>query len=90
MTGKKGIFTTLRLQEGGTITFGGGKQGKFIGIGTIQLNEKINIENVNWVTNLKYNLLSVSQLCDNGRNSVTFKTNNVEVTSLHNNEVFIK
>ena len=90
MTGRKGIFTELRLQEGGSITFGGGKQGKVQGIGTIQLNENIFITNVSWVTNLKYNLLSVSQLCDNGKNSVTFTTSDVKVTSLKNNEVFIR
>ena len=90
MTGRKGIFTRLRLQEGGSIIFGGGKQGKVQGIGTVQLNESVCIENVSWVTNLKYNLLSVSQLCDNGKNSVTFTTSDVRVTSLNNNEVFIR
>ena len=67
-----------------------GKQGKVQGIGPVQLNESVCIENVSWVTNLKYNLLSVSQLCDNGKNSVTFTTSDVRVTSLNNNEVFIR
>ena len=40
---------------------------KIIGKGTIAVNSKIKAENVLLVENLKPNLLSVSQTCDQGK-----------------------
>ena len=50
--------------EGGTVTFGDDSKGKIVGIGNIKLDSSPMIENVALVDGLKYNLLSVSQLCD--------------------------
>ncbi|XP_057996536.1 uncharacterized protein LOC131175873 [Hevea brasiliensis] len=64
MTGNKGKFSSLTLREEGYVKFGDKSKAKIIGCGTIGKNPCI--ENVALVQGLKYNLLSVSQLCDNG------------------------
>ena len=66
MTGDPTIFATLSKQNGGHVTFGDNSQGKIIGKGNISGNPSPLIENVFLVDKLKYNLLSISQLCDKG------------------------
>ena len=59
-------FETLsRYHEGGTVTFRDDSKGKIIGIGNIKIGFPL-FENVVLVKSLKYNLLSISQLCDKG------------------------
>ena len=48
------------------------------------------IDNVNLVKNLKFDLLSMSKLYDNGRNKVTFYIGEVFVKDLKTIEVIIK
>ncbi|GJU72425.1 putative ribonuclease H-like domain-containing protein [Tanacetum coccineum] len=55
--------------DGGYVSFGHGG-GKITGKGTIKTG-KLEFENVYFVKELKYNLFSVSQICDN-KNSVLF------------------
>ena len=58
-------FTTLsRMFEGGTIIFGEDSKGRIIGFGNIKISKSPLIENIALVDGLKYNLLSISQLCD--------------------------
>ena len=90
MTGSKKQFVTLRQHEGGNITFGGGSKGHIKGLGKIKLNQRIEVEDINLVENLLFNLLSVSQLCNNGRNKVVFYTNEVLVKNINTNEVIIR
>nr|GFB31115.1 putative ribonuclease H-like domain-containing protein [Tanacetum cinerariifolium] len=55
----------------GYVTFGGGaKEGKIVGKGTLKTG-KLDFEGVYFVKELKFNLLSVSQMCDK-KNSVLF------------------
>ena len=64
-------FATLsRYHEGGTVTFEDDAKGKIVGIDNIKLGSSPMIENVILVDGLKYNLLSVSQLCDKGFNVI--------------------
>ena len=57
----------LSKQKGGYITFDDNSQGKIIGKGNISGNHPSSlIENIFLVDKLKYNLLSISQLCDKG------------------------
>ncbi|XP_043692925.1 uncharacterized protein LOC122643365, partial [Telopea speciosissima] len=72
MTANPNLFTKLNKYNGGMVTFGDNSKGKIIGIGEITIGGTI-ISNVCLVDNLKYNLLSVSQLCNIGY-SVIFKT----------------
>ena len=58
-------FVTLpRYHEGGTVTFGDDSKWKIISIGNIKIGSSPLIENVVLVDGLKYNLLSISHLCD--------------------------
>jgi len=67
MTGDAKWFTSLTHASGDeTITFGDASCGHVIGTGVIKVNDHFSLKNVALVTKLKYNLLSVSQLCDEG------------------------
>ncbi|PWA82283.1 ribonuclease H-like domain-containing protein [Artemisia annua] len=64
MTGEKEILSDFRPYFGGKIAFGDDATGgRITGKGTIKTG-KIDFENVRYVKELKFNLLSVSQICD--------------------------
>ena len=65
MTSDSRKFITLKDNKG-KVTFGDSLSSKIIGKGTTVVNNKIKVENVLLVENLKPNLLSVSQTCDQG------------------------
>jgi hypothetical protein len=46
------------------VTFGDDKKGKMLGTGVIKVNDWFTLNDVALVDRLRYNLLSVSQLCD--------------------------
>jgi hypothetical protein len=46
------------------VTFGDDKKGKVLGIGVIKVNDCFTLNDVALVDRLRYNLLSISQLCD--------------------------
>jgi hypothetical protein len=46
------------------VTFGDDKKGKMLGIGVIKVNGCFTLNDVALVDRLRYNLLSISQLCD--------------------------
>ena len=50
----------LEEKRGGTIAFGGASNGQVTGSVVVNLSDGIEINNVSLVSNLKYNLLSVS------------------------------
>jgi hypothetical protein len=67
MTGDKDRFVTLKKERDGSISFGNDNSTKIIGKGTVKLGSKDAMEeNVLLVENMKHNLLSVSQMCDQG------------------------
>ena len=66
MTGDKNCFLTFEKKDGGLVTFENNDKGKIRGKGTIGNPNSAKIENVQYVEGLKYNLLSISQLCDSG------------------------
>ena len=65
MTGDSSKFITLKDNKG-KVTFGDSLSSKIIGKGIAIVNDKIKEENVLLVENIKPNLLSVSQTCDQG------------------------
>ena len=65
LTGDPKKFITLKDNKG-KVTFGDNLSSKIIGKGTIVVNNKIKVENVLLVENLKPNILSVSQTYDQG------------------------
>ena len=60
----KSQFITLEAKNRRMITFGDNNKKKIIGIGNIGITLSTCIENMLLVDGLKYNLLSISQLCD--------------------------
>nr|GFB31406.1 ribonuclease H-like domain-containing protein [Tanacetum cinerariifolium] len=69
VTGKISYLSDFEPFDGGYVSFGQGGC-KITGKGTIKTG-KLEFENVYFVKDLKYNLFSVSQICDN-KNSVLF------------------
>ncbi|WJX46324.1 hypothetical protein P8452_33139 [Trifolium repens] len=78
MTGDRKNFLTFEEKEGGSVTFGNNEKAQIKGKGTIGKVGSAKIENVHYVEGLKHNLISISQLCDNGF-EVIFKTNTCEI-----------
>jgi RNase P subunit RPR2 len=67
MTGDENKFLKLKREKGGNVSFGDNKSAKIIGKGKVSLgSQKATTENVLLVEDLKHDLLSVSQLCDQG------------------------
>jgi hypothetical protein len=65
MTGNKKWFSNLSpLSHKEYVTFGDDKKGKVLGTGVIKVNDFFTLNDVAIVDRLRYNLLSVSQLCD--------------------------
>ena len=68
MTGNKGLFKTLFEGKIGTVTFGDGSKSIIRGIGIVDIPGLPVFEDVWYVDGLKANLLSISQIYDNGLN----------------------
>ena len=66
MTGDASLFSKIAPYDGGRVTFGDKSKKKIIGIGTIGNSKTFSINDAYLVDGLKFNLLSVSQLCDKG------------------------
>ena len=65
-TGDESLFQKLNKNKSENVSFGDNSKGVIRGIGTIGNNSHTQINNVLLIKNLKYNLLSISQLCDKG------------------------
>ena len=70
MTGNMSYLSDFIALDGGPVVFGGGIGGRITGKGVIK-NGNLDFENVYYVPELKYNLFSVSQICDK-QNKVLF------------------
>ena len=63
MTGDVSLMFDVESHNGGYVNFAGGIGGKITGLGKVS-NGKITLDKVNYVSELKHNLMSVSQVCD--------------------------
>ena len=68
MIGNKGLFKALFEGKIGTITFGDGSKFVIRGIETVDIPGLLVFEDVWYIDGLKVNLLSISQICNNGLN----------------------
>jgi hypothetical protein len=74
MTGDRRWFSSLTLvMTKEYITFGDNRKGRVLSVGTVKVSESVTLQRVSLVRSLGYNLLSVSQLLDEGF-EVRFKT----------------
>jgi hypothetical protein len=79
MTGDKDKFITLIKERDGSISFVNDDSTKIIGKGTVRIgNKNTKAENVLLVKDMKHNLLSVIQMCDQGH-KVTFDSKKCEI-----------
>jgi hypothetical protein len=79
MTGDKNMFFTLKEVNEDNVIFGDNATTRIVGKGTLSLdNIKIKIKNVLYVEGLEHNLLSVSQMCDQGH-TLTFDSQGYEI-----------
>ena len=79
------MFASLSTKDGGYVIFGDNSEGKIIGIGNIGKELSPIIENILFVDGLKHNLLSISQLCDQG-NRVIFDNAKCTIESIKDNK----
>eukprot|EP00253_Pinus_taeda_P011665 PITA_11665 len=90
MTGdKEKIESYSALEKGKKVSFGNDTPASIKGKGTAHLKEKVKAGNVLYVDGLKHNLLSVSQMCDQGT-KVIFISNGCQVRDLDTGEILIK
>jgi hypothetical protein len=81
MTRDQNMFLTLDKTKGGNVMFGNDNSAKIIGKGTICLgSEKAKEKNVLLIEDMKHNLLSVSQICDQGH-TLDFDSQKCEIRS---------
>eukprot|EP00253_Pinus_taeda_P004986 PITA_04986 len=90
MTGdKEKLESYTVVEKGKKVSFGNDTPTVIKGKGTAQLKEKVKAGNVLYVDGLKHNLLSVSQMCDQGT-EVIFRSNGCSVRDLDTGETMIK
>ena len=78
MTGNKNTFQKLQ-EKIGTVTFGNDNSSKVLGKGTVTLGSKdAAAKDVLLIENMRHNLLSVSQMCDQGH-VLTFTSKDHEI-----------
>jgi hypothetical protein len=76
MTDNKKWFSSLTpLSHKKYVTFGDDQKGKVLGTGVIKVNDGFTLNDVALVDRLRYNLLSVSQLCDADLSVLFHKSN---------------
>ena len=85
MTGDKDKFVDIK-PKGGNVTFGDNNKASIIGIGKIGKENSPTIDNVLLVKGLKYNLLSISHLCDKN-NRVIFEHSSCIVQRIKDGKV---
>jgi hypothetical protein len=79
MTGDRDKFLSLQKERDGSVSFGNDDSSKIIGKGTIRIgNKNEKAENVLLVEDMKHNLISVIQMCDQG-NKFTFDSQKCEI-----------
>ena len=86
MTVDESLFQELNRNKSENVFFGENSKGVIRGIGTIGSNSHTQIKNVLLVKNLKYNLLSISQLCDKGY-GICFESNACHVINSITNQI---
>jgi hypothetical protein len=79
MTSDRDKFLTLRKERNGSVSFENDNSAKIIGEGIVQIrNKNKKTQNFLLVEDMKHNLLSVSQMCDQGH-KVTFDSQKCEI-----------
>ena len=86
MSGEEQLFNNVTKQDLGSVTFGDNSKARAVGIGSVGFVGTTQVEQVLLVDGLKHNLLSISQLCDEG-NIVNFEHDKCIIKSLETKEI---
>ena len=93
MTGDNSKLEFLTKEKGGNVTFGNNVSAIIRGKGIVVLDEdkkgKTKAHNVMYVDYLKHNLLSVSQMCDQGQ-TVLFHSRGYKVMDANTGKTIVK
>lgn len=89
ITRKTDCFLSLEALQGGYVLFGDRNKGYILGVGKIEKSLNHSIENVYYMSMLKYILLSVSQICDT-ENEVKFMSDWCTVTSIQSSKIILR
>ncbi|CAL2227895.1 unnamed protein product [Prunus armeniaca] len=73
--------------DGGTVTFGGGHKSQVVGKGIVCIPRLPELKNVRFVEGLTSNLISVSQLCDDGVVEVRFSKHGCKTIGKGGNKI---
>ena len=86
MTGNKEFLVNIRPTQGGDVAFGNGLNCKILGICSLNFEGLPKLKNVMLVDGLRANLLSISQICDQGY-TVNFDSEKCNVINKKNESV---
>ena len=86
---KEKLHSYNALEKENNVSFGNDTPVVIKGKGFVFLKEKVKVGNGMYVNGLKHNLLSVSQMCDQG-NEVVFRSNRCVVRELDTGDTMIK
>ena len=92
MTGEARMFNSINTNGNDgydSIIFGDNGKDKVKGLGKIAISNDISISNVLLVESLKFNLLSMAQLCDLGSKRI-FRVDDVEIISVDGSNLIFK
>ncbi|KAI5339507.1 hypothetical protein L3X38_018779 [Prunus dulcis] len=87
MSCDKSVFSSLGPFDGDTVSFGGGHKSQVVGKGNVCIPGLPKLKNVRFVESLTSNLISVSQLCDDGVVGVRFFTHCCKIVRKEGNEI---
>ncbi|XP_020412869.1 uncharacterized protein LOC109947335 [Prunus persica] len=87
MSGDKSVFSSLSPFDGGIVTFGGGHKSQVVGKGTVCIPRLPELKIVRFVEGLTSNLISMSQLCDDGVVEVRFSKHGCKIIRKGGNEI---
>ncbi|KAG7559036.1 Integrase catalytic core [Arabidopsis thaliana x Arabidopsis arenosa] len=86
MTGEQSALNDFTTISNGKVTFGDGGKGSIKGKGTLEKEDQPHLSNVYFVEGLTANLISISQLCDDGL-KVIFTKLDCEACDVNGNKV---
>lgn len=96
MIGFMSLLDDFVKKDGPVVTFGDHNNGKTKGFGTIQY-KTMEFNNFSYVKGLRYNLISISQLCDVGykvhfskeERNITDSKNSTLLTANRKNDIYV-
>ena len=86
MSGEEQFFNIVTKKDYGSVTFRDNSKVRAVGISSIDLANTTQVEQVLLINKLKYNLLSISQLCDE-RNILVFEKDQCVIKNRYSDKV---